>query len=351
MDTKRVLYFLAMLNRETNGHSDEIAEIYKRALDENDDVIRLKMLLNDTVPYGTIGNALFENGKQMLEKLYSMPAKALDIIIQLRHSAESIESAVSECDELMHSPLPFSKPITILKKKDTIAYMTALRMIAGTCVYLITLYAGLGSTEGLTWSDTAGMRERTDAVNTKFIPALLNVKKPDYSWMIRKKKTGGKALFGGDCFYLSYESTRSVEAFCNSIHKEPMGTHAFLNIDAYESGECNVPFCWGTGNIISVLPDNAIRLLQSGAEVVTKLRSPQGLELKRRMPAPFECVKQLSDGKMFCITPDTLLTAMNQWYMGYEIEKRKLMRSCLFCGKHAVANRLICASHFTSELR
>lgn len=34
MDSKKVLYFLGLLNRETSGHTDEIAEIYKRALDE-----------------------------------------------------------------------------------------------------------------------------------------------------------------------------------------------------------------------------------------------------------------------------------------------------------------------------
>ena len=28
MDSRKVLYFLGLLNRETSGHADEIAEIY-----------------------------------------------------------------------------------------------------------------------------------------------------------------------------------------------------------------------------------------------------------------------------------------------------------------------------------
>lgn len=51
MDTKRVLYFLGVLNKETTGHSGELAQLYNRALDENDDVMKLKMLLNDCVYY------------------------------------------------------------------------------------------------------------------------------------------------------------------------------------------------------------------------------------------------------------------------------------------------------------
>ena len=60
---------------------------------------------------------------------------------------------------------------------------------------------------------------------------------------------------------------------------------------------------------------------------------------------------QTSDCKMFCITPDELLLAMNQWQVGHEIEKRKETHNCLFCGKHVDGNKLICPSHFTTELR
>ncbi len=349
MDSKKVLYFLELLNRETSGHTDEIAEIYKRALDENDDVVRLKMLLNDYIYYREIGNALYKNGEEMLDKVYSMPSMVLDILPQLKQAHESIGNEARVCDALMHSPLPFSEAITILKKKDTIAYMTALKMIASTSVYLILLYAGLDPIKNLTWNDTVGIQEMIYAVNTKFLPALCGVKRPNYSWVIRKKRMGGRALFGGDCFYLSYENSRNVNVLCSALHKESIGTHAFLNIDAYESGECGVPFCWGTGNIISASPDNAILFLQNS--VATKVRSPQGAELKRKMPTPFECVRQLSNGVMFCVTPDELLLAMNQWEIGHEIEERKRTRNCLFCGKHVDGNKLVCSSHFTSELR
>ena len=348
MDTKRVLYFLGVLNKETTGHSDELAQLYKRALDENDDVMKLKMLLNDYVYYREIGNALYKNGEVLLEKVYSSPATALEILPKIRQAHESIDNTARICNELMHSPMPFSETITVLKKKDTIAYMTALKMIASTCIYLMTLYEGLNPIKNLTWDDRVGIQEMIYAVNTKYLPALCSVKRPNYSWVIRKKRMGGRALFGGDCFYLNYENSRSVEVLCSALHKEPIGTHAFLNIDAYESGTCDVPFCWGLGNIVSVSPGNALLFLQNG--VATKVRSPRRDELRRKIPTPYECIKQLTDGSLFCVTPDELLLALNQWQIGHEIEERKRTHNCLFCGKHIKGDKLVCSAHFTSEL-
>ena len=348
MDSRKVLYFIDLLKRETNGHEDIIIELYKRALDENDDIIRLKNLLGDYNYYREIGNAMYANGKAMLKQVYTTPDRALEMIPQIRQSYESIENAARVCDELMRSPMPFSETIAVLKKKDTIAYMGALQMIASVSVYLIALYSGLDPIKYLTWNDAVGIHEMINAVNTKFLPTLCEVERPSYSWVIRRKKLGGRALFGGDYYFLDYEDTKSVEVLCSALHKEKIGTHAFLNVDAYESEECEVPFCWGVGNILSVSPDNALQFLQH--DVLTKMRSPDYLELKRKMPTPFECVRQLADGTPFCVTPDDLLLAMNQWQVGHEIEERKQTHNCLFCGKHVGGDRLVCPSHFTTEM-
>ena len=228
MNSKKVLLFLELLNRETHGHEDEIANLYKRALDENDDILQLKMLLNDYTYYRELGGALYKTAEELLKRIYLMPSKALEILPEIKQTHESIDNEVRACNELMCSPVPFSETITVLKKKDTVAYMRALKMIASTSVYLMVLYAGLGTIRHLSWNDAVGIQEMIYAVNTKFLPALYSVKRPNYSWVIRRKRMGGRALFGGDCFYLNYENTRSVEVLCSALHKEPIGTHAFL---------------------------------------------------------------------------------------------------------------------------
>ena len=344
MDSKRVLLFLDFLIRESSGHSEIIASLYKHALDEDDIVACLKRDLNDYSFYGEIGKSYYENGKKLLERIYSMPSQSPSILPMLKQVHETIEDEARNSRDMMCSPVPFSETLSVIKNSDTIAYMNALRMIAGSCVYLMTLYEGVESLRNLSWNDAVGIQEMIYAVNTKFIPSLCNVKQPDYSWVIQRKRFGGKFIFPGDWFCLDYKETKQVEVLCGALRKEPIGTHAFLNIDAYEAGEYDVPLCWGIGNIVSVTPESALQLLQS--EIVTKVRSPHKAELEKRMPTPLECVKQLADGKLFCISPDELLITMNQWQQGYEIEVNKRANRCLFCGKPLDENTLVCTSHF-----
>ena len=74
MDSKKVLFFLDLLNRETSGHRDEIANLYQRALEEDDDVVRLKMLLNDYSYYRELGKSLYDNGVEVMDKICSNPS-------------------------------------------------------------------------------------------------------------------------------------------------------------------------------------------------------------------------------------------------------------------------------------
>ncbi len=348
MDTRRVLYLLDILNRETQGQTERLAELYRIAIEDNDDVIELKKLISDCVFFSGTGTGMLEQSRELIDSLYANPTKALELISDLRRARETIEQELKNCTGLMKRSLPFSDILTVLRKGDVENYRASLTLTAAAATYLIAVYDGPAALRELSWNDSAGLPEMLNAINTRFLPALFRVRHPSYSWVIRKKHMGGKALLGGDCFYLSYESTVSVENLCRLYKKEPMGRHAYLNISAYEKDENDVPYCWGVGNIMRFSIDNALRLLRDS--VAVQLRSPRYAELNSKMPVPIECARILSDGKPFCITPDELVLAMNRWYVGHEIEERKRHRICLICGNHVENGRLACPSHFSREL-
>lgn len=348
MDTRRVIHLINLLYGRTSGHEEDLAGIYTRALDENDEIIRLKALLDDYEYYGVQGHELFDEGRRVYNQIYATPNKALSLLTDVKHANEAIESSVRISEDSLHSPYPVSDDITVIKQKDKYSYMSACKMIASMCTYLAVLYSGVDHLKSVTWNDKVGIQEMLDAVNNRFLPALNSIKKPSVSWVITRKRMGGKALFDCDCYFLSYEDTSMMEGRFSSYRKEMMSTHSFLNIDAYELGKCDIPLCWGVGNIISVTPQNALALLQK--DVATKLRAPRMGELTRKMPTPVECAKQLSDGRIFCIKPEDLLLAMNQWHMGHEINKRKASHNCLFCGKYISSGQLVCPNHFTTEI-
>lgn len=348
MQTNKVLFFLNFLASKTNGYEEPLAALYNRALNENDNIQRLRGMLDDCNFYGEIGGILSREGWDILKKVYSNPTRALEYMPTVRQIYQRIDSEMSTCTKMMESPLPFNTTISVLKKNDEYAYMEALRTIASTCVHLMLVYSGTNSIKNLTWNDGWGIRERIHAVNTKFLPGLCNEIRPNIGWVILKRKLGGHALFGGEAFYLAYEDIINEDAETAFFHKEPIGTHAFLNVDAYESNQLNVPYCWGVGNIVSSTPENAITYLQQ--DIATGVHNPTWNDVQRKIPTPFECLKKLAGGNRFCISPDELVRIMNQWEMGHEIEMRKQSHKCLFCGNRVVGKKMVCDEHFISEM-
>ena len=127
-----------------------------------------------------------------------------------------------------------------------------------------------------------------------------------------------------------------------------MGTHAYLNIRAFYGRELDVPYCWGMGNLVSASPEEGLGLLEGG--IATKPRVPGPEEFRETQPSPLECLRRLTEGGPFCVSPEELVTAMNQWEAGHEAEKRRGNRQCLFCGKPLKDGQLVCPAHFTTEM-
>lgn len=348
MNSGKVLSFLNLLARNTSGRGGELAKLYQQALDDDDDILKLHTYLDSCVFYRGIGSSLHEEGTALLRRLYQEPSSAPELLPRVRQEYEKIEAELKRCSAQMLSPEPFMDAVTVLRKREILPYLGAMQDIAAACVHLAAVYGGADALKDLIWVETDGILEMIYAVNTKFLPALLKVRRPAHSWVIQKKRLGGAALFGGEGFFLSYEDSRSMEVYGSTLHKEPVGTHAWLNISAYEAGLEDIPYCWGTGNLVSSMPKDALSLLKG--RIATGLRPPGEDELARELPAPSECIRTLSGQAMYCISPDELVLAMNRWQMGHEIRERKRYHKCLFCGKSVPERRLVCAGHFSSEL-
>lgn len=344
MDSRRVLYFLNFLNDHTTGHGEELSKLYTQALDENDDVSRMKFLYENCSFYGELGRTTSKNVEKLLKAVYSDVDKALEIISEIKIENEVILHEIERCDELMHSPYPFRDSVTVLRKKAVPGYIGALDSIASACIYLLIVYKGIESLASYSWDDSAGLREKLYTVNNRLLPAILELKRPGYYWVIKRKNLGGKALFGGSGYFLSYESAKQAKFMTKGYKTEPVGAHAYLNVNAFDEEANNVPLCWGTGYITSLTPANAIQAI--GKHLVTDLKTPTKEHLAYKMPAPAVLMRTLSGRNHYCITADELVKAMNQWQTGHEIEVRRATGRCLFCGNVVKRGNLICPKHF-----
>ena len=355
MNSSRLLYFFDLLNKETSGYTVEIANLIEKALDEDDDLNLLRDYRDNYSFEHEMGKSLYDEAASYYKQIYDNPALAISLKQQVRHVNERIGKDIARCKQVMANPWPTDEDLTVISNRDRASYLEALERIAATCIYLIAIYEGMDSLKGLkdhwSYNVNAGVQERQFNVNHYFLPALCNMKRPEYAWIIRKSSMGGKAFFTGDYFTLSYEPISDVEQKCNIYTKrEPIGSMAYLNYEAYEDGMNEIPYCWGYGNIVSFTPANAIKMLSTNA--VTKLRAPEISEYgEAKFPTPIGCVKKLAGGtgNEFCITPDDLVNAMNQWISGHEYIRRKSEKRCVVCGRLLIKENLICTNHFSWE--
>lgn len=348
MDTRGVLYFLAMLEREVPGHSEALKALWQQALDENDDVAALRTLLdaNEYTYYHAIGRSLLARGEEQLQAIYHDPAHALEIMPQVQRMRAQTEAAVSSCSARLTGPYPFTDEITVIRSRDILPHMRVMEAIAGAAVCLAARYGGADAVRRMSWHSGVGIQELISELNTQILPVLCDLPHPADCWVIRRRQMQGNAVFGGNAFFLCYESAASVGAATAALRKARLSANASVNPDAMTQAGSDVPCCWGTGNLISAEPADGLRLLRSNA--VTRLRTPRTEELSAPMPAPGVLMRRLADDCDYIISPDELVLAMNRWHVGHTIAERRAQHCCLFCGRPVISGRTVCASHFGS---
>ncbi|MGN0114972.1 MAG: hypothetical protein ACI4DY_00440 [Monoglobaceae bacterium] len=350
-NTKKIIYLLNTIKSSVSDYTEEMNKLYSEVIIKNRDVASLCENINHKYNfYHGYGENLANDAKSLLSDLEKKPEAALQTIGKIKSHNNLIMNHAEHCEKLLRSAMPIREPITVIKKENVDAYKMALERIAAACVYLIVLYNGASGIKNtnLSWSDGDGIQERIRNINTNFLPALENVTVSDCSWIIKRKRVSNQFLLCDTVFCLEHVSHNKITELCSTLESEPIGAHAFLNVKAFNDAAINETYCWGTGNILSVSPKDALKLLNSG--FYETARSPVEKEYCYKMPKPLELLKMLYDGKEFCASADELASAMNQWESGYYIQKRMDENKCLFCGRALHSDRLICKNHIVSEL-
>lgn len=351
MSTQKVLYFLEMMKGAVKGFGPELDRLQENAVRDDPDIQRLQSLL-DCAFFGESGRALRERGAALLDRIYTYPEQAGDRLCEVRQMNESIQREADLGRALLCSPAMETRNLTVAAKGEAAAGLPALRQVAAVSAHLIAVYQGPEALKPLSWNEANGIQARFRLVNDIFLPQLWRQPPPQYGWVIRKQRLGGGMLLEGWGFTISYVSSLD---FCSgnmpygSARQEPCGSHGFFDPSVWAGDMDGQPCCWGVGHLVSGSPTDGLALLQG--EVVVRPRVPRPDETLEPLPGPMECLRRLTEGRPFCITPEDLTTALNQWWMGGEIERRKRGGLCLLCGKPVKDGRLSCPGHFASEWR
>ena len=345
MNTLKVIYLLSLLRSASQGKEEVLTRLYENAMRDNPEYRELSSLLADMEFYREMGNALRYEGKALTEAALKNPDGDLDTIRDMRKIRDRIKLGALESARLFEMPGAFMEPVTVVEQSLKAGYMRFLECVAAVCVYLLAVYVGAVSLENLHWVEGGGgLQERLHAVNSVFLPALCGEYPIPKAWMITRKAAGGGNQFGGSFYSLSYFSDSNLKVLTSSYQAEQPTPLFFLNRQAVETGELNVPYCWGIGNLVSTVPEDALRLLHSG--LVIKPSSPTKHDLSAPPPTPLECLHRLCGGSPFCISVEDLVNVLNKWQMGYDVMCIRQRGGCLLCARPVLNGGLVCPTHF-----
>lgn len=343
MDTRSVLCFLNLLNQETSDVKDEIATLYEKALDENDDVIQLKKYMNEYL-VGAEGKLLLSEGRDALDQLYSDPVSALCHLDRVRHVWRTYEYETNLGREgIILNPLPTDEKLSVLEKAEVKTIEELYQAIVRSGTYLLTVYEGIESVRQL--GDLQKQGDIFDLVhraNMILLPLLQNCSNRAPNWLIHRSKD---EMFGDSYFELEWVSQKKIETLRQTtIGVQRMNGLSFFDPDALFRTGSDKPVCWGTGNLVSFSPKEVFDRIRS--PLLTQLRVPNENELSRVMPPPQKMLKYLSDNKEYVIRPCELLLALNRWNTGHSIMVNKMTHTCLVCGRKIETENLTCGNHF-----
>lgn len=343
MDSRRVLYLINMLKDGSSDRLGQLAALYNRALDEDDDYQKLKRILDSYSFMGTAGGSILDRGNDLIRRMAENPENIIQTLKETQQLIELINSEIAQNEKLLDYPGTFVTDINIVPKSDLDANNQFLTCIAAVCTYIIAVMIGYKGLDGLNWSDNYNFTEKLNRVNTSFIPALLKLEYNKPAWMIYRRPPRTSYLFSPYEYVLRYISTDEYKKWVLADEYREMSPFLYGSPRRAASLDLGIPIYLGIGNIVSTKPLESLKLLATG--VGAKFLNPNEDLLWKRAPFLPEVLSAMACGAPCIVSPIKFTGLLNQWDAGCAMLYNRQNHKCLICGEKLIGREQVCEFH------
>ena len=344
MNTDSLLFLIELLKSNTVGEEKKLSELYKRAINDNDEYIKLKYSLDNNLFFGVTGRNLLNDGNTYLKKINDSPDNIMELVDEIRQFNELIESDIVKGKTKIEYPGGFFEDVSIVEKTKIEAYDLFFTQLASAITYFVAVEEGFEGLNSLFWQDDKSLLDKIHSINNTFLPKLMNTTNNMQPWVIYKTINDKIIKF---CPYEYHTKYISSDNFRDLINRNDYIEYAplkYYNERLFQDDVVDVPIYCGIGNFVSTSPLESLSLLQSG--VVTTPRNPNETMTKVKAPLLGELMKLISYRAASIFTPQNITSVLNQWDNSYYIQLNKKNHKCLLCGE-LVDNGLVCGTHFS----
>ncbi|MBR4513775.1 MAG: hypothetical protein IKO61_02680 [Lachnospiraceae bacterium] len=343
MNNKKIVYLVNLLTNEVEGKENELMDIYKRAVEADEDYVHLIDVLSSYVFYRGEGKLLLEEGNTLLKEIMEKPHEGIDTLRKMRQLTQKIEAESNYFDTVIRRPNPALDQISVLNKAKLRSYNSALDGIASSIMFILLMTEGYLGIKTLFYADDYTMQDRLNAINNDFLVKLLRSKRMPSVWAIKRRFLKSEYSFTDIEYVLT---GMGYDEFCSlrrQVKMKRINANVYMNGSAFRENAFEIPIYIGIGRIISEEPSKCLPMIKGG--VMTDFDYPALSLYKSPIPVMDEMLKRATGGSMYVLEPERVVDLMNQWESGYNINRRRAERRCLLCGNY-LDRGLACPSHF-----
>lgn len=343
MNNKKIIYLVNLLANEAEGREHELKEIYKKAVESDENYLDLKAILDSYVFYEGEGRLLLEEGKKLAKNLMEDPQNGIDTLRKMSQLSKKIVEEGDYFDTLMRRADPHLDQVAVHPKERLDAYHRAIDCIASSAAFIMMMEEGSIGVKTVYYSPSYTIQEKLNALNNDFLVKLLRPRVMADCWVIKRRFISSRHSFTDMEYYISGISYEEYEDI--KIHSlvQRVNANVYINKAAFTGYDFEVPIYIGVGNLISEKPTECLPMIEGG--VLTDISFPNPEFYTDPLPVIDVALRKVTGNRMYILKPEVAVDLMNQWEAGYNIQQRLRSGRCILCGD--LLNRgIVCIRHF-----
>ena len=203
MNNKKIVYLVNLLVNEAEGKETELKEIYRKAVESDEDYLDLKTVLDSYVFYEGEGRLLLEEGRRLAQKLMDDPQNGIDTLRKMKQLSKKIVEEGNYFDSLMKRADPHLDQVAVHPKEKLDCYHRAIDCIASAVAFIMMMEEGAVGVKTVYYSTQYTIQEKLNAINNDFLVKLLRTRVMAGCWVIKRRFIKSRHSFTDMEYYIS----------------------------------------------------------------------------------------------------------------------------------------------------
>lgn len=325
MNHQKAQYLLSLLYAKATPSQKEIlGGLYSEIGRESQEFQTLFRLVQTVRELSPMGADLKQQASDTLTRVVSDMDHGVGAVKDMGVLTQRITQELNQSNELLSGAAYFTKGINLVDVGDVNGYQAFYKWLAcGICYYLTSLH-GVSAIKELTYNRKAFLYQLIQLFHDVYAETLMNAPlNGTYGvWTLTKTSYVSGNLIDYTAYNIAYGKA--------SLPVDNEGYRAISPYLYLQTGIKTMPELVGQGYLVGTGVDQALSLLEG--TIITALPEDVFGDDDIDFSNLLGVIAEKLGTNCYCISPESLVAALNRWRLHITVAQRIQKQQCLFCG-------------------